>query len=673
MELDAALRRAAPGARVSTTLADRDAYARDLWPRGLLEVASGRSPVDGPPAIVWPESTEHVVRLVELGRREHVALVPFGAGSGVCGGILPGSRTVVVDLKRLVGRTLAPGPELSVGAGALGITLEEDLLEQGFSIGHYPSSILCSTVGGWVAARGAGQCSGRYGKIEDMVTSVECVLGTGEVLTARRRLEGLDLTPLLIGSEGTLGIITRVGLRLHPRPTERAFAAFSFDGMEAGVRALRQVYQAGLRPAVARLYDPLDSALLSGTDSIEAREAPRTGLGDRLCAAALRSVLKMPRALASLVFAAERSVLRRASLVLVHEGNDARAVEKEAREVERLCLALDAAPLGEGPARAWFRHRYSVSYRQSRVFRAGAFSDTMEVAAPWSRLSAVYDTVRSALGRHVLVMAHLSHAYPDGASIYFTFAGTAHGGNDAITVYDQAWKDALSAALDAGATLSHHHGVGRSKAARLSEELGAALGVIRQIKGAWDPDSVLNPGALIPPPSPAEALAEPEPPTDPRLDRESLLAELPGTMPLSQADAWLAERGLRLPMESGSDQALSIDAWLAAGMPGRTDPYADPVLAPLAGFWAKLHDGRRIVLHPSPRRAVGPDLAALFVGASGSFGRVERACLTVVARETRSHLAPYTGARHPPVDPSERHAFERLLRAVGAGPGPRQS
>jgi alkyldihydroxyacetonephosphate synthase len=165
---------------------------------------------------------------------------------------------------------------------------------------------------------------------------------------------------------------------------------------------------------------------------------------------------------------------------------------------------MDAKYEGEGPAQKWLLHRYSVSYRQAPVFAAGLFSDTMEVAAPWSKLRGLYDGVRRALGKHVFVMAHLSHAYPDGCCIYFSFAGTGGRGRgpwDARCeeTYDAAWRAALDAAVSAGGTIAHHHGAGRSKAPRLSSELGdAGVAAVRALMRAFDPKGILNPGNLMP-------------------------------------------------------------------------------------------------------------------------------------------------------------------------------
>jgi alkyldihydroxyacetonephosphate synthase len=662
--IEALLRRATPRARVSTLTPDLEAYSRDLWPRGLLEIQSGKPRAPVPRAVVWPESVEDVARLVALANTEGLSLVPYGAGSGVCGGVRAEPTSVIVDLKRLDQRRLEPGPSLSVGAGMLGITLENELLEQGFTIGHYPSSILCSTVGGWVAARGAGQCSTRYGKIEDMVTSVEAVLGNGEVLTAKVRAHGPNLVPLLVGSEGTLGIITRATLRLHPAPLHREFAAYAFETLEGGVNALRELLQAGVRPTIARLYDPIDTVLFVHDDDHARPPRPEpTPPGTR--SALLRAVLKKPALLARALGLLESSVMRRAALILVHEGSPEEARE-QARRADAICRAR-AAPLGEGPARAWFRHRYSVSYRQAPLFRGGAFSDTMEVAAPWSRVLGVYEAVRRAVGEHCVVMAHLSHAYPDGSSLYFTFAGTEHGGESSLEVYERAWRAALGAAVDAGATLSHHHGVGRSKAPRLAEELGAGTAVVRALKRAWDPAGLLNPGALIPEPGPREARIEPAPSTEPSLDRESALAGLPGTWTLAECERFVHAQGHTLGLDfTAFDGSLGLGEWIARGLPGTPDRFEDPVRAPISGFTARLHDGRRIAVPAAPRRAVGPDLLALFAGMRHSVGHVEHAALVALPIDApRPPRLPFTADRDPPLDAGERGAITTLCAALG--------
>jgi alkyldihydroxyacetonephosphate synthase len=492
------------------------AYARDLWPRHHLAVRGGNVAEHRPHMVAWPKSTTEVIRLVRWAREGRVPLVPFGAGSGVCGGVLPTDDVIVVDMKRMAGwRRLDPAaPTLEVESGHMGTPLEERLGKSGFTLGHFPSSILCSTVGGWVAARSAGQCSGRYGKIEDMVVALECVTGGGDLVTLRRRAHGPDLVPLLVGSEGTLAIVTSATLRLHPAPTDRAFGAWSFPSTEAGWEAMRGLFQAGLRPAVSRLYDPFD-AMLARRSAGKAVDTPRPltnaaaspaqpaapGFG----AAVLRSALRHPHFLNELIEAAGKRVLGGSMLVVIFEGTGGASARE--MDVARAILARSGAKTeGEGPARHWFAHRYAVSYRQAPVFIAGAFVDTMEVAATWSNIGRLYEAVRRALGAHVFVMAHLSHAYPDGCCIYFSFAGSAEDGSPSKdwnaaceATYDRAWRHALDAALRAGGTLAHHHGVGRSKAPRLGDELGDGLVAMRALKDVFDPSKILNPGNLFPP------------------------------------------------------------------------------------------------------------------------------------------------------------------------------
>lgn len=501
------LSRALPGLRVSEDAADKVAYARDLWPRHHLAVRAGNVAQHRPAGVVWPESTEDVSRVVRWAHDTRTPIVPFGAGSGVCAGVLPHERMIVLDLKRMT-RWRALDEQrrtLEVEAGQMGLPLEQDLERRGLTLGHFPSSILCSTVGGWVAARSAGQCSGKYGKIEDMVLALECVTGTGRIVRLRHRTSGPNLIPLVIGSEGTLAVVTSATLRLHARPSARAFAAFSFPTTEQGWEAMRALFQAGLRPAVARLYDPFDAMLArrGGVEEGGADSGDAPGLG----AAALRALLRRPGALNELLEGSVGSaLLGGALLVIIFEG-EGDAPSKDLEAARAMLERVHARYEGEGPARKWLLHRYSVSYRQAPVFIAGLFSDTMEVAAPWSRLGALYDGVRRALGAHVFVMAHMSHAYPDGCCIYFSFAGTAAAagsgreGWDARceATYDRAWRAALAAAVEAGGTLSHHHGTGRSKAPRLSSELGQpGVETVKALMRAFDPAGILNPGNLVP-------------------------------------------------------------------------------------------------------------------------------------------------------------------------------
>jgi alkyldihydroxyacetonephosphate synthase len=683
------LRSALPALRSSVDDADRVAYARDLWPRHHLKVRAGRPADHKPEAIVWPASTEELAQLVRWARGARVPLVPFGAGSGVCGGVLPQPNALVVDLKRLARiRTLdRDAPLVAVEAGHMGVPLEQTLEREGFTLGHFPSSILCSTAGGWIATRSAGQCSGAYGKIEDMVVSLECVTGAGDIVELRRRTGGPDLVPLVVGSEGTLAIVTSAELRLHPAPTSRGFGAWSFPTIAHGLDAMREIFQAGLRPAVARLYDPFD-AMLAKRGGVKAagretRHAPGRG------GTALRAMLRRPAMLNELLSTSVAArALGGAMLVVVFEGTDEaprRGVEEARRRVE---THLRGSWGGEAPAERWLEHRYAVSYRQAPVFANGAFVDTMEVAAPWSKLGALYDAVRRALGEHVFVMAHFSHAYPDGCCIYFSFAGSARGpesrwDEESEAVYDRAWRAALKAAVDAGGTLAHHHGVGRSKAPRLADELGTGVDVVRALMRAFDPDAILNPGNLIPPGAsggraasgpghaaradgPARSRAA-APAESVEIDRASLLACAGGSTEMAALERRLAGSGLTLDarLEEAGAGRLTVGEWLARGSPGARDRWLDPVDQLVAGLDATLVDGRALRVRPAPRRAVGPDLSALFVGAGGRFGQVDAAWLRVHARGVPRPVSPsFRLDRDPALSADEASLLDRVVAAL---------
>ncbi len=657
---------AGAGAKVSIDEADRVAYARDLWPKHLVTLRAGHAAGTRPRAIAWPTSTEQVSRLVAWCAREGVPIVPYGAGSGVCGGVSPDERTVVVDLKKMARwRQLdAHGPTLDVEAGAIGITLEEDLQRKGWTIGHFPSSILCSTVGGWVAARGAGQSSGKYGKIEDMLVDLELVDGTGEVSRVHRRVGALDLTPLVVGSEGTLGVVTSARLRLHRAPTAHGFAAFAFPSTEAGWEAMRAIFQRGLRPAVARLYDPFDAAIAraGSAGGGGAAHGPRE-MG--LKASALRAILKLPRALNGAIELLEEHLpagMFGSMLVLVFEESSADDAARGVEAVKALARELGGRDLGEGPARRWLTHRYAISYRQPPTIRAGAFLDTMEVAATWSNLRGLYHDVRHALGEHVFVMAHLSHAYPDGCSIYFTFAGTADSEAAATAKYERAWRDALDAAIAAGGTLSHHHGVGRSKAPKLPLELGVGIDVLRAVKRAWDPRGVLNLGNLFPPTGPRTPGSDTPQPATITLDGKSLLARAPASAKLAEVELAAHDLGASLRLAPALLD-LTVGAWLDAGCPGAVDPFDDPVDHALAGLDARLGDGRVLSIRPTPRRAVGPDPTALIVGARGRFATPLSATLRVHRNGAPSVKSGATAIdRSAPITTGE----QRLLDAIDA-------
>jgi len=657
VDLAAALREAVPGLSTSSRETDRAGVARDAWQRQLIAEAAGPQPRELPALVVWPEQAEQLEALVAFARREGFELVPYGAGSGVCGAIRPRDRCIAVDTKRLTRVVVdRAGGVVDVAAGVLGVDLEAALSRQGLTVGHFPSSILCSTVGGWLAARGAGQCSSRYGKVEDLTESAEVVLGSGISGRFSRRPNGPNPLDLLIGSEGTLGVITSTRLRLRRAPAERVFAAYRLPSFEEGADAMRAIMQAGLRPAVMRLYDPLDSYLLSRgkVEGERRRQAKSSGMPS---GAVLRTMLAHPRVLSGAIHGFERFVSHFATLILVFEGERGEATAEHAAAAHLLSDRAEL-DLGEGPAREWLAHRYAVSYRQSNVFQQGAFNDTLEIAAPWARLADIYAAVRASASEHALVLAHLSHAYPDGCSIYFTLVASRSG--NALGRYDALLDSVLVPAIEHGATLSHHHGVGASKAHLLDAELGGGIETLRQVRRAWDPDRVFNPGAFEAlRPAPELKLTE----TVPGIDAVSGIASYRAQTPLSEIERDAGRHGLTLGLV-GEIPSLSLGEFIAAGLPGVPDPRADPVRGGVCGIAARTRFGGFRYL-PAPRRAVGPQLTALCIGASDSIARVESASLCLVRRDARTRDA--SAAPPAPLSEAERRAWSALIETFRNG------
>jgi alkyldihydroxyacetonephosphate synthase len=497
-----------PPERVSQSSADRLIYSRDMWPKALLSVRDGKPQVSPPDFIVWPESTEEVAAIVRLARSREVPVVPWGGGSGVCGGAMATHGGIILDLKRM-NRILSVSPMdhlATLECGIIGQTVEDQLNLRALTLGHFPASIYCSTLGGWLAARSAGQLSSRYGKIEDMVQAMEVVLGDGSVISCSPSHEP-NLIPLIVGSEGTLGVITQATMRVHPLPEHRIFRAYEFPRIAAGCEAFRRVMQLGLRPAVMRLYDEMDSLLAraSGQGRRAPRESggtrPEPALGSRESFDAEIKQLLVKSALlraGMLSRLAERLLPRLTAgclAILGFEG-EPQLVEAEAAICHSQFLSLGAKDLGEGPGLSWYQRRYAISYKMSPLYVSGGFVDTLEVATTWDRLLNLYAEVRRALAPLAFVLAHFSHAYPEGCSIYFTFAVAAEGRSKADNLFDEIWRRGLSAVLKAGGTISHHHGVGLSKAAFMAEEHGTGLAIYRQLKTVMDPDGILNPGKM---------------------------------------------------------------------------------------------------------------------------------------------------------------------------------
>ncbi|MCA9520852.1 MAG: FAD-binding oxidoreductase [Myxococcales bacterium] len=507
---------------VSVRQADKIAYSRDMWPKAQIWVHQGDSCRYPPDCIVWPHSVEQVQQLLSFCHERRIPIIPYGAGSGVCGGTIPIRGGVIIDLKALNRVLHIDDRALTVEAesGIIGQHLEMELERRGYTLGHFPSSIYCSTLGGWLAARSAGQYSSKYGKIEDMVSRLEVVLPGGQLFTTPRvpaPLGGVDWNQLFVGSEGCLGVITTSVLKMHPAPIKRSFRGFTFPSVREGTEGIRTVMQAGLTPCLLRLYDPFDSLIAyqsdaaalsadqalqslikaltsSGPKSTPKRRATRFGDWQRaLKKQAVRMILSRP----SMLNMAVERLSERCLMVIGFEGTSEHVDDSDALATG-LLAARGARDLGPEPGRHWYEHRYAISYKQSPLYAVGAFVDTMEVASTWDRLLPMYAAVKRAVAPYGFIMAHFSHAYTEGCSIYFTFAACDSDPQALEERYDRLWGAGLRAVVEQSGTISHHHGVGMSKAHFMTNEYGDGVSLFAGLKKMLDPHGIMNPGKLWP-------------------------------------------------------------------------------------------------------------------------------------------------------------------------------
>ncbi len=433
---------------------ERAEHGRDWWPLSLATTHDGVVP-HWPGVVVAPRSTAEVRDAIRVAARHGLAVTAQGGRSGVLGGAVAPTGGVALDLTgldRILDLDLVSGT-VTLEAGVFGPDLERAINAEGFTVGHFPQSFELATVGGWLASRGAGQFSNRYGKIEDIVRGLTVVLASGDVVTlggrGPRQAVGPDLVQLFVGSEGSLGVITEATLVMRPRPTCERRLALRVGDFDTGMALCRTILQRDAHPAVLRLYDETESRRNFDVDG---------------CA-----------------------------LIVLDEGEPimVEATMAVVREVTR-----DATTLDVGVVARWLEHRNDVS-ALAPLWASHVVVDTIEVAGPWSTLTAVREAALDALRSlepTIVASVHQSHAYVDGACLYFTFAGQPPG--DPRDYYRAAWDAATNAVLDHGGSLSHHHGVGRNRSRFVRRALGDGFDVLRDVKDALDPTGVLNPGVL---------------------------------------------------------------------------------------------------------------------------------------------------------------------------------
>lgn len=485
-------------ARAALVAAVGEAHVRDDHATRVLH-AAGKSYPDlvrlragtvpsAPDAVVYPADHDEVAAVLAACAEHGVAAVPFGGGTSVVGGVeaLRGpdhAAVVTVDLARLsfVREVDARSQLATVGAGTTGPEVERLLAEHGLTLGHYPQSFEFSTLGGWVATRSAGQASTGYGRIDDLVAGLRVATPSGTIATSAvpGTAAGPDLRELLVGSEGTLGVITEVTVRVRPRPTTARYEVWALPDLAAGIETLRELRQAGIAPAVSRLSDEEETRL-------------------QLAMAGDSSTAKIGRA-----YLAARGRAHGCTLTLGFEGGADGVADQRAR-VHPVVRHHGGVALGSRAGEKWRDGRFHGPYLRDELLTRRVLVDTLETATTWGDLLDLYRAVGAAIRRALrdrgtppLVMCHVSHVYATGASLYFTFVAAQEDGAEL-----EQWHAVKAAAGDAiaaaGGTITHHHAIGRDHAPWLGAEVGPlGLDLLRAAKARLDPTGVLNPGKLV--------------------------------------------------------------------------------------------------------------------------------------------------------------------------------
>ena len=458
---------------------DDEVRTQFLGGKSTLDLLARRSGSiqNAPDAVAFPADAEEVEALLRYCSEESIAVVPFGGGTSVVGGVEPlrewFDTVVTISMRRLCAMTDLDevSRTATLQAGVTGPPAEEMLTRHGLSLGHYPQSFEYASIGGFAATRSSGQASSGYGRFDDMVESVTVAtpIGITHCGRAPASAAGPDLREVFLGSEGALGIITSVTVKVHPIPASTEHRSWWFPTFAAGSAAFRELAVDAGRPTVMRLSDEAETGVNSALALGDNGDAPTGGC------IAVATFDGVPAETAARAAAADATVLRAGGTVVDPEH-----------------------------ARRWEHGRFDSPYLRDALLDAGAVAETLETATSWADLDRVRGEVVAALvdsltasGTPPLVMCHISHVYATGASLYFTVVCAAAG--DPAAQWTRAKEAATTAMATAGATITHHHAVGRDHRPWMAEEVGSVgVAMLRAMKSAVDPAGVLNPGKLIP-------------------------------------------------------------------------------------------------------------------------------------------------------------------------------
>jgi alkyldihydroxyacetonephosphate synthase len=453
----------------------------------LVQLRRG-TPVAAPDAVIYPSAPEQLPALLACCTEHDLAVVPFGGGTSVVGGVAPlrGEHAAVisVDLRRLDQLTGLDRPSgiVTCAAGLRVPALEAELSRAGLTLGHFPQSYEYVSVGGCAATRSAGQASTGYGRFDDLVLGLRCLTPSGDLAleAVPASAAGPDLRELVLGSEGTLGFISELALRVRPAPERRVYEGFFFETFAAGVEGVRQLAVSGAKPDVVRLSDEAEtrlSLLLAGDRSVKARGA--------------RAYLDL------------RGYAGGCLAILGFEGASQEVGQRRARAGALLRRAA-ALRLGRGVGEAWVSARFAGPYLRDDLLGHGLLVETLETATRWSELDGLRHAVAAAIDRSLrergtagVVMCHVSHVYTTGASLYFTVLAPQQAGEE-LEQWAAVKRAASEAIVAHRATITHHHAVGRDHAPWLGREIGPrGIAALRALKTELDPAGLMNPGKLI--------------------------------------------------------------------------------------------------------------------------------------------------------------------------------
>ncbi len=485
-------------AAVSASDEDRIRHAAGKGYPDLIRMRAGRIG-RAPDAVLAPPDSRSVAAVLAACAQERIAVVPFGGGTSVVGGVDPErgefERLVSLDLAALRGVSVDPiSMTARLGPGLRGPEAEAALNAEGFTLGHFPQSYRYATIGGFAATRSAGQASTGYGRFDAVATAIELTtpVGVMKTLSTPHTAAGPSLRELALGSEGIFGVITEVGVRIRPNPERRVYEGWFAPSFETGTTIIRSLAQEGALPDLIRLSDRDEtevSLALSGLAGLK-----RAGL---------EAYLRL------------RGRTEGCILIVGWEG-ERESVERRRELSRRLLRKGGAVTLGASPGSSWEQGRYDGPYLRDALIDQGILVETLETSHTHSRLGELYATVRKALhetiggegGGSGIVMCHVSHAYRDGASLYFTFLTPARSGSE-IEQWAALKAAACSAIVATGGTITHHHAVGRDHAPYMRSEIGE-LGIeaLLGVKSRLDPAGIMNPGKLVgfsPPAGPGSA------------------------------------------------------------------------------------------------------------------------------------------------------------------------